>query len=58
MAVGVAIALLARGLVKTAPLITARVPLARTREDGLEALLRKDDGHIKILVMPGTGGRT
>lgn len=52
-----AIALLARGLVKTAPLITARVPLARAREDGLEALLRKDDGHIKILVMSGTGGR-
>lgn len=53
-----AIALLARGLVKTAPLITARVLLARTREDGLEALLRKDDGHIKILVMSGTGGRS
>jgi (R,R)-butanediol dehydrogenase/meso-butanediol dehydrogenase/diacetyl reductase len=49
-----AIALLARGAVRVEPLITARVPLARALSDGLQALLRPQDGHVKILVTPGS----
>jgi (R,R)-butanediol dehydrogenase/meso-butanediol dehydrogenase/diacetyl reductase len=44
--------LLARGAVLADRLVTARVPLERTVTDGLEALLRPDAGHIKILVVP------
>jgi (R,R)-butanediol dehydrogenase / meso-butanediol dehydrogenase / diacetyl reductase len=48
-----AVDLLARGRVQVAPLVTGRVPLARAREDGLEALLRPEAGHVKVLVTPG-----
>lgn len=48
-----AIALLARGQVRVAPLVTGRVPLADTVRGGLEALLRPEAGHVKILVAPG-----
>jgi (R,R)-butanediol dehydrogenase/meso-butanediol dehydrogenase/diacetyl reductase len=48
-----AIALLARGRVRVEPLITGRVPLDRARVDGLDALLRREDRHVKILI---TGG--
>jgi (R,R)-butanediol dehydrogenase/meso-butanediol dehydrogenase/diacetyl reductase len=48
-----ALALLARGQVQVAPLVTARVPLAAAVTRGLDALLRREEGHIKILVTPG-----
>ena len=47
-----AIDLLARGQVRTDSLVTARVPLERALADGIEALLRPDLGHVKILVSP------
>jgi (R,R)-butanediol dehydrogenase/meso-butanediol dehydrogenase/diacetyl reductase len=52
-----AIALLARGAVRIAPLLTARVPLERALPDGLEALLRPEEGHVKVLVTPPPSGR-
>jgi (R,R)-butanediol dehydrogenase / meso-butanediol dehydrogenase / diacetyl reductase len=52
-----AIALLARGQVRVEPLITGRVPLARARPDGLDALLRREERHVKILITSGADGR-
>jgi (R,R)-butanediol dehydrogenase/meso-butanediol dehydrogenase/diacetyl reductase len=49
-----AIDLLARGQVEVDSLVTGRVPLGRGLADGIEALLRPDLGHIKILVSPET----
>jgi (R,R)-butanediol dehydrogenase/meso-butanediol dehydrogenase/diacetyl reductase len=51
-----AIDLLARRQVRIEPLVTARVPLERALADGLEALLRPDLGHVKILVSPAAAG--
>ena len=51
-----AIDLLARGAVRVAPLVTGRVPLARAVRDGLEALLRPEEGHVKLLVTPTPSG--
>jgi (R,R)-butanediol dehydrogenase/meso-butanediol dehydrogenase/diacetyl reductase len=51
-----AIELLASGRVRVTPLVTARVPLARGVPDGLEALLRREAGHVKILVRPQASG--
>ncbi len=48
-----AIDLLARGQVRIDSLVTARVPLKRALADGIEALLRPDLGHVKILLSPG-----
>lgn len=48
-----AIRLLADRRVRVEPLITATVPLADGVARGLEALLRREEGHIKILVVPG-----
>jgi (R,R)-butanediol dehydrogenase/meso-butanediol dehydrogenase/diacetyl reductase len=47
-----AIRLLADKRVRIDPLVTARVPLADGVTRGLEALLRREEGHIKILVTP------
>jgi threonine dehydrogenase-like Zn-dependent dehydrogenase len=47
-----AIELLARGRVRIAPLVTARVPLERALADGLEALLRPEAGLVKVLITP------
>ncbi|MBI4590497.1 MAG: hypothetical protein HY725_16835 [Candidatus Rokubacteria bacterium] len=47
-----AIALLARGRVRIAPLVTARVPLAEALPRGIEALLRREARPVKILVGP------
>jgi (R,R)-butanediol dehydrogenase/meso-butanediol dehydrogenase/diacetyl reductase len=52
-----AIGLLASGRVRVTPLVTARVPLARGVSDGIEALLRREEGHVKILVTPQASGR-
>jgi (R,R)-butanediol dehydrogenase/meso-butanediol dehydrogenase/diacetyl reductase len=51
-----AIELLASGRVRVTPLVTGRVPLVRGVSDGLEALLRREAGHIKILVTPQASG--
>jgi (R,R)-butanediol dehydrogenase/meso-butanediol dehydrogenase/diacetyl reductase len=51
-----AIGLLATGRVRAEPLITGRVALERSVAEGLEALLRPDTAHVKILVTPGGGG--
>jgi (R,R)-butanediol dehydrogenase/meso-butanediol dehydrogenase/diacetyl reductase len=47
-----AIRLLADKRVRMEHLVTARVPLADAVTRGLEALLRREEGHIKILVTP------
>lgn len=47
-----AIALLEDKRVRHAPLVTARIPLARIVEDGFNALLSGEGGHVKILVTP------
>jgi (R,R)-butanediol dehydrogenase/meso-butanediol dehydrogenase/diacetyl reductase len=52
-----AIALLREGRVRVTPLVTARVGLAEVIPRGLEALLRPEEGHVKILVMPGGAAR-
>jgi (R,R)-butanediol dehydrogenase/meso-butanediol dehydrogenase/diacetyl reductase len=48
-----AIALLAAGQVRVAPLVTGQVPLRQALEEGLEVLRRPDASHVKILVVPG-----
>jgi threonine dehydrogenase-like Zn-dependent dehydrogenase len=48
-----AIRLLADRRVRVEPLITATVPLADGVARGLDALLRREEAHIKILVVPG-----
>ncbi|MFQ5832471.1 MAG: zinc-binding dehydrogenase [Candidatus Thorarchaeota archaeon] len=45
-----AIELLAGGKIKTEPLITRTIPLARVVEDGFEALTHPDSSDIKVLV--------
>lgn len=47
-----AIDLLARGVVDVRPLVTDTVPLSRAVEDGLDALAKQPDRHLKILVNP------
>lgn len=47
-----AIRLLAGGRVRIDPLVTARVPLEDALSRGLEALLRREEGQVKILVTP------
>ena len=47
-----AIRLLAERLVRIEPLLSARVPLEDAVTGGLEALLRREERHIKILVTP------
>lgn len=44
--------LLAEGRVRIDPLVTARVPLEDSLPRGIEALLRPEEGHVKILVTP------
>lgn len=47
-----AIGLLAEGRVRIDPLVTVRVPLEDSLPRGIEALLRPEEGHVKILVTP------
>lgn len=49
-----AVDLLAHGVVNVRPLVTDTVPLSRAVEDGLDALAKRPDRHLKILVDPGT----
>lgn len=55
-----AVDLLAHGVVDVRPLVTDTVPLCRAVEGGLDALAKRPDRHLKILVGPGieeAGGR-
>ena len=47
-----ALLLLERGLVRAEPLISDRIPLARSLDDGLLVLANHPDNHVKILVYP------
>jgi (R,R)-butanediol dehydrogenase/meso-butanediol dehydrogenase/diacetyl reductase len=47
-----AIQLLRDGRVAVAPLVTGRVPLEDAVARGLEALLRREEAHVKIMVTP------
>jgi (R,R)-butanediol dehydrogenase/meso-butanediol dehydrogenase/diacetyl reductase len=51
-----ALALLGRGAVRAEPLVSDRVPLGRALEDGLLALMREPEAHLKILIQPGAEG--
>ena len=48
-----AVDLLGRGAVRTEPLVSDRVPLGRALDDGLLALMREPEAHLKILIEPG-----
>ena len=50
-----AISLLGRGAVQAEPLVSDRVPLSRALHDGILALMREPEKHLKILIQPGTG---
>jgi (R,R)-butanediol dehydrogenase/meso-butanediol dehydrogenase/diacetyl reductase len=47
-----AIALLVEGRVRIEPLVTATVPLEAAISRGLEALRRREEAHVKIMVTP------
>jgi (R,R)-butanediol dehydrogenase / meso-butanediol dehydrogenase / diacetyl reductase len=49
-----AVSLLGRGAVRAEPLVSDRVPLNRALDDGLLALMREPEKHLKILIQPGT----
>lgn len=51
-----ALTLLGRGAVRAEPLVSDRVPLGRALEDGLLALMREPEAHLKILIQPGAEG--
>ena len=51
-----AVDLLGRGAVRAEPLVSDRVPLGRALDDGLLALMREPEAHLKILIQPDGGG--
>jgi (R,R)-butanediol dehydrogenase/meso-butanediol dehydrogenase/diacetyl reductase len=51
-----ALALLGSGGVRAEPVISDRVPLERAVEDGIRALEREPEKHLKIVVTPGESG--
>jgi (R,R)-butanediol dehydrogenase/meso-butanediol dehydrogenase/diacetyl reductase len=50
-----AVTLLGRGAVRAEPLVSDRVPLSRALDDGILALMREPEKHLKILIRPGIG---
>jgi len=50
-----AVSLLGRGAVRAEPLVSDRVPLSRALDDGILALMREPEKHLKILIRPGIG---
>jgi (R,R)-butanediol dehydrogenase / meso-butanediol dehydrogenase / diacetyl reductase len=48
-----AVSLLGRGAVRAEPLVSDRIPLGRALDDGLLALMREPQSHLKILIQPG-----
>jgi (R,R)-butanediol dehydrogenase / meso-butanediol dehydrogenase / diacetyl reductase len=51
-----AVDLLGRGAVRAEPLVSDRVPLRRALDDGLLALMRAPEAHLKIVIQPNGGG--
>ena len=51
-----AVDLLGRGAVRAEPLVSDRIPLRRALDDGLLALMREPEAHLKILIQPDGGG--
>ena len=51
-----AVDLLGRGAVRAEPLVSDRIPLRRALDDGLLALMREPEVHLKILIHPDGGG--
>lgn len=51
-----AVDLLGRGAVRAETLISDRVPLNRALDDGLLALMRAPESHLKIVIQPNGGG--
>jgi (R,R)-butanediol dehydrogenase / meso-butanediol dehydrogenase / diacetyl reductase len=49
-----AVSLLGRRAVLAEPLVSDRVPLSRALDDGIIALMREPEKHLKILIQPGT----
>jgi (R,R)-butanediol dehydrogenase/meso-butanediol dehydrogenase/diacetyl reductase len=49
-----AVSLLGRGAVRAEPLVSDRVPLSRALDDGILALMREPEEHLKILIRPST----
>ncbi len=47
-----ALGLLGRGAVVAEPLVSDRIPLSRALDDGLLALMREPEEHLKILIDP------
>jgi (R,R)-butanediol dehydrogenase/meso-butanediol dehydrogenase/diacetyl reductase len=47
-----AIRLLAEGRVRVGPIVTTRVPLEDAVSRGLDALVRREEGHVKIMIEP------
>jgi (R,R)-butanediol dehydrogenase/meso-butanediol dehydrogenase/diacetyl reductase len=52
-----AVNLLGRGAVEAEQLVSDRVPLSRALDDGLLALMREPEAHLKILIEPNRGWR-
>ena len=50
------LALLGRGAVRAEPLVSDRIPLDRALDDGILALMREPQEHLKILISPNGGG--
>ena len=48
--------LLGRGAVRAEPLVSDRIPLDRALDDGILALMREPQEHLKILISPNGGG--
>ena len=48
-----AVSLLGRRAVRAEPLVSDRVPLNRALDDGIIALMREPEKHLKILIRPG-----
>jgi threonine dehydrogenase-like Zn-dependent dehydrogenase len=46
------LALLGRGAVRAEPLVSDRIPLDSALDDGILALMREPQEHLKILISP------
>ena len=51
-----AVNLLGRGAVRAEPLISDRVPLRWALDNGLLALMREPEAHLKVVIEPNGGG--
>lgn len=49
------LSLLGRGAVRAEPLVSDRIPLSRALDDGILALMREPQSHLKILISPNGG---